>query len=267
MQEDFQVIFIVVIGTLLLILLVAFIVMSVYFYQRSQHKHINAMEDLKNTVQKEILIAQLEIKEKTLNTIAQEIHDNIGQVLSLAKLNLNKVLITDTTADSEKLNSTKDLIGKAIQDLRNLAKTLNTQYIGDHRLSQLLQTDVDMIDKMGDYKINVQLEGVERLHSPQNQLIIYRIIQESLNNIIKHAKGNQIDILLNYLPDSFHLTIKDNGVGFETESVISPEKSGSGSGIHNMQNRARLIGGVFSYESKPGIGTTLKLILPFNSTT
>ncbi len=267
MQEDFQVIFIVVIGTLLLILLVAFIVMSVYFYQRSQHKHLNAMEDLKNTVQKEILIAQLEIKEKTLNTIAQEIHDNIGQVLSLAKLNLNKVLITDTTADSEKLNSTKDLIGKAIQDLRNLSKTLNTQYIGDHNLSQLLQTDVDMIDKMGDYKINVQLEGVERLHSPQNQLIIYRIIQESLNNIIKHAKGNQIDILLNYLPDSFHLTIKDNGVGFETERVTSAEKGGSGSGILNMQNRARLIGGVFSYESKPGIGTTLKLILPFNSTT
>jgi two-component system, NarL family, sensor kinase len=267
MQEDFQVIFIVVIGTLLLILLVAFIVMSVYFYQRSQHKHLNAMEDLKNTVQKEILIAQLEIKEKTLNTIAQEIHDNIGQVLSLAKLNLNKVLVTDTTADSEKLNSTKDLIGKAIQDLRNLSKTLNTEYIGDHNLSQLLQTDINLIDKMGDYKINLKIEGVERLHTPQNQLIIYRITQEALNNIIKHAKGNQIDIILNYLPDSFHLTIKDNGVGFQTSSRISEGKRGNGSGIYNMQNRARLIGGVLSYESNPGAGTILKLILPFNSTT
>ena len=267
MQEDFQVIFIVVIGTLLLILLVAFIVMSVYFYQRAQHKHRDAMEDLKNTVQKEILIAQLEIKEKTLNTIAQEIHDNIGQVLSLAKLNLNKVLTTDATVDSEKINSTKELIGKAIQDLRNLSKTLNTPYIGDHSLSQLLQPDIDLIDKMGDYKINLQLAGVERLHSSQNQLIIYRIIQEALNNIIKHAKGNQIDIILNYLPDSFHLTIKDNGVGFETSRLISSGKSGNGSGIYNMQNRARLIGGDFSCESKPGVGTILKLILPFNSTT
>ena len=265
MQDDFQVIFIVVIGTFLLLLLVAFIVMSVYFYQRSQHKHISAMEDLKNTVQKEILIAQLEIKEKTLNTIAQEIHDNIGQVLSLAKLNLNKVLITDTVADSEKLNSTKDLIGKAIQDLRNLSKTLNTDYIGDHNLSLLLQTDVDLIDRMGDYKVSLRIEGVERLHTQQNQLIIYRIVQEALNNIVKHARGNQIEITLNYLPDSFHLTIKDNGVGFEMESITS-EGRGNGSGIYNMQNRARLIGAFFSCESKPGMGTTLKLTLPLNST-
>ena len=262
MQEDLQGIFIVMIGTLLLILLVAFIVMYICFYQRSQHKHLNEMEDLKNTVQKEILIAQLEIKEKNLATIAQEIHDNIGQVLSLAKLNLNKVLITDTTADAEKINSAKDLIGKAIQDLRNLSKTLNTQYIADHSLSQLLQPDINLIDKMGDYKINLQLEGVERLHTPQNQLIIYRIIQEALNNIIKHAKGNQIDIILNYLPDSFHLTIRDNGIGFETSSIMTEGKSGIGSGIFNMQKRARLIGADFSYESNPGMGTILKLILP-----
>jgi len=262
MQEDLQGIFIVMIGTLLLILLVAFIVMYICFYQRSQHKHLNEMEDLKNTVQKEILIAQLEIKEKNLATIAQEIHDNIGQVLSLAKLNLNKVLITDTTADSEKINSAKELIGKAIQDLRNLSKTLNTQYICDHSLSQLLQPDINLIDKMGDYKINLQLEGVERLHTPQNQLIIYRIIQEALNNIIKHAKGNQIDIILNYLPDSFHLTIRDNGIGFETSSIMTEGKSGIGSGIFNMQKRARLIGADFSYESNPGMGTILKLILP-----
>jgi two-component system, NarL family, sensor kinase len=267
MQEDFQAIFIVVIGTLLLLLLVAFIVMSVYFYQRSQHKHLNAMEDLKNTIQKEILIAQLEIKEKTLNTIAQEIHDNIGQVLSLAKLNLNKVLVTETTADHEKLNSTKDLIGKAIQDLRNLSKTLNTHYIGDHSLVELLQNDIEMISKMGDYKINLRVEGVEKLHTPQNQLIIYRITQEALNNIIKHAKGSQIDILLKYLSDSFELSIRDNGVGFDTETLVASEKSGNGSGIYNMQNRARLIGGVFSYESKPGMGTILKVVLPFTSTT
>ena len=267
MQEDFQVIFIVVIGTLLLILLAAFIAMYMCFYQRSQHKHLNAMEDIKNTVQKEILIAQLEIKEKNLDTIAQEIHDNIGQVLSLAKLNLNKVLITDTTADAEKIYSAKDLIGKAIQDLRNLSKTLNTQYIADHSLSQLLQPDINLIDKMGDYKINLQLHGVERLLTPQNQLIIYRIIQEALNNIINYAKGNHIDIILNYLPDSFHLTIKDNGVGFGTSSLMSEGKSGIGSGIFNMQYRARLIGADFSCESKPGVGTTLKLVLPFNSTT
>ena len=263
MQEDFQVIFIVAIGALLLVVSLIYVVVTVYVHQRSKHKH--AMEDLKNTVQKEMLVAQLEIKEKALNTIAEEIHENIGQMLSLAKLNLNKALITDTTTDSEKITSAKDLIGKAIQDLRNLSKTLDTSYIGDHSLSQLLQNDIHMIDKAGDYKINFRLTGTERHHNPQNQLIIYRIIQEALNNIIKHAKGNQIDIILNYLPDSFHFTIQDNGIGFETDPLPSPEKNG-GLGLYNMQNRARLIGGVFTYESKPGMGTVLKLVLPNSNT-
>lgn len=267
MQEDFQLIFVVVIGTLLLILLAAFIVLSVFFYQRSQHKNSKAMEDLKNSVQKEILVAQLEIKENTLNTIAQEIHDNIGQVLSLAKLNLSKVLITDSSSNSEKINTTRDLIGKAIQDLRNLSKTLNADYIGDHSLSQLIQTDIEMIEKMGDYKINVQLSGEENLLGSQYQLIIYRIIQEALSNIIKHAQGNQIDILLKYFPKEFNLVVKDNGIGFDVRNFLSGKEGRSGSGIYNMENRTRLIGGTFSYNSKPGEGTVLTVVLPFNSST
>ena len=263
MQQDFQVIFIVVIGSLLLILLVAFIVLSVFYYQRSQLRNSKAMEDLKNSVQKEMLVAQLEIKENTLNTIAQEIHDNIGQVLSLAKLNLTKVVITDSVSEAEKINTSRDLIGKAIQDLRNLSKTLNTNYIGEHRLSELIRTDIDMIEKVGDYKINLHLSGDENLLGSQYQLIVYRIMQEALTNIIKHAQGSKVEISLRYSPSSLHLVISDNGIGFDVEKFLS-QNEGRGSGIYNMEHRTRLIGGTFLYESIPGEGTVLTVVLPLN---
>jgi len=265
MQEDFHLIFIVVIGTFLLMLLVAFIVASVLYYRRSQRKNFKAIEDLKNSVQKEILLAELEIKENTLNTIAQEIHDNIGQVLSLAKLNLSKVLIGDSERDSDRVDATKSLIGKAIQDLRNLSKTLNTSYIGDHSLYQLILMDIEIIEKTGEYKIFAHLTGHEKHLAAQHQLIIYRIVQEALSNIIKHAQGNQIDIWLKYFPESFHLVIQDNGVGFDYNVVLSPDQRRTGSGLYNMENRSRLIGGTFACESKPGEGTILTVILPLNS--
>lgn len=263
MQEDFQVIFIVVIGTLLLILLVGFIVLSVYFYQRTQHRHSQDLADLKNSVQKEILIAQLEIKENTLNTISQEIHDNIGQVLSLAKLNLNTVLIHEASS-LDKITSTKDLIGKAIQDLRNLSKTLNSEYISEHSLSQLLQADIDTIEKSGDYKAELHIIGEERMLDPQHQLIIYRIFQEVLNNIIKHAKGDRIRILFDYSTNPFQLSIQDNGIGFGSANPAELRKTGNGSGLYNIQNRARLIGAELTYESTPNAGTTVKLAIPIS---
>lgn len=265
MQEDFHLIFVVVIGTFLLMMLVALIVVSVLFYRRSQRRNSKAMEDLKNSFQKEILLAELEIKENTLNTIAQEIHDNIGQVLSLAKLNLSKVLIADSAQDSDKVNVTKNLIGKAIQDLRNLSKTLNTSYIGDHSLSQLVDMDIDLIEKAGDYKIFAHLSGDEKQLASQDQVIIYRIIQEAFNNIIKHAQGNQIDVWLKYFPDSFQLVIKDNGVGFDHDAVIESHQNRKGSGLYNMENRTRLMGGTFACESRPGGGTILTVDLPLNS--
>ena len=264
MQEDFHVLFIVVIGTFLLMLLATLIVASVLFYRRSQRKSSKAIEDLRNSVQKEILLAELEIKENTLNTIAQEIHDNIGQVLSLAKLNLSKVLIAESATDYDKVNATKNLIGKAIQDLRNLSKTLNTSYIGDHSLSQLVLMDAELIEKTGDYRVVANVTGDEKQLAVQHQLIIYRIVQEALSNIIKHAKGDRIDIWLKYFPDSFQLVIKDNGVGFDHKAA--PHLIGNGSGLYNMENRTRLLGGTFTCESKLGEGTILTVLLPLNST-
>jgi two-component system, NarL family, sensor kinase len=113
--------------TFFLLLITSFVVVFVFINRNQHQKYLQEKEDAKNAFLQEILKAQLEMKEKTLHTISQEIHDNIGQILSLVKLNLNTILLDDDNPAAPKITTTKELVGKAIQDLRNLSKSLNTE--------------------------------------------------------------------------------------------------------------------------------------------
>jgi two-component system, NarL family, sensor kinase len=245
--------------TLLLFLITSFIVVFIFVHQSQYHKYIQDKEEMKNTFQQEILKAQLEMKEQTLHTVSQEIHDNIGQILSLVKLNLHTVLLEEDNPANAKITVTKELVGKAIQDLRNLSKTLNTEHIVHLKLSEVLRIELDMIQKTGLYTTQLKVKGSERPLDPQKQLILFRIAQETFNNILKHAKAQSIQVWLDYLPEQLTMRIQDNGAGFERSSGSGTEK---GTGLNNMYHRARLIGAEFEVNSQLGKGTLTRLTLP-----
>ncbi len=150
-------------------------------------------------ISREILKAQLEMKENTLHTISQEIHDNIGQVLSLVKLNLNTVVLEDCSPAIGKITASKELVGKAIQDLRNLSKSLNTEHISSGQFFPRLP------DRAGYHSENRlprnQPAGAwhRKALDPQKQLIIFRIAQEVIHNIIKHARARSLSVVLTTL--------------------------------------------------------------------
>jgi two-component system NarL family sensor kinase len=253
---------VIVIGSTLLMLLVSSFVVVFIFIHRSQYtKHLKEKEEIKNAFEQEILKAQLEMQEQTLHTISQEIHDNIGQVLSLAKLNLNTILLADDNPAAPKINTTKELVGKAIQDLRNLSKSLNTDHISQKKLSAALQLELDMIQKTGVFKTSLHVEGTEEPIDPQKQLIIFRMVQEALQNIIKHARASYIAVVLKYLPDNLVLSIQDDGIGFDLAALQNSELKEKGAGIGNMYHRARLIGADISIQSHLGKGTLTQLSL------
>jgi len=262
MQALADEIFIVIGITLLMLLITSFVVVFIFIHRSQYNKHLKEKEEIKNAFQQEILKAQLEMQEQPLHTISQEIHDNIGQVLSLAKLNLNTILLADDNPSASKINNTKELVGKAIQDLRNLSKSLNTDHISQKKLSESLQFELDMIGKTGIFKTNLTVEGTEEPVDPQKQLIIYRIVQEALQNIIKHAKAGYISIGLKYLPDQLIMRIQDDGTGFDLAAVQNSDLKEKGTGIGNMYHRAKLMGANISIESQLGKGTLTQLSLP-----
>jgi signal transduction histidine kinase len=257
---------IVIAVTVLLLVITIFVIVVVFISQQQHHKYLHEKEELTNMYQQEILQTQLEIKEQTLQNISQEIHDNIGQVLSLAKLNLSTLPAIEEPSVATKLTNTKELVSKAIQDLRNLSKTLDSDRVSEAGLYQALRFEMEQIEKTGAFTTRVQLKGTERQLEHPKEIIIFRIAQEALNNVIKHARAQTIIVTVTYLSQQFLLTITDDGIGFDVPALQQIEVYQKGSGLRNMYNRAKLIGGQLSIHSVPGQGTVTSLHLSLSQT-
>ena len=218
-------------------------------------------QELQFQFQQELLRSQLEIQEQTLKTISQEIHDNIGQVLSLAKINIATMPVDENnTALQEKVQTSKQLVSKAISDLRSLSHSLDTDYVKEMGLQRAIEYELEMIKKTGTMETYLHIEGSPARLDKQKELIIFRIVQESLNNIMKHAEAQKIHVEIQY-GSIINLQISDDGMGVDL-SPLNRDDSRFGLGIKNMHNRAKLIGADFSMQSTLGKGTTVKIVLP-----
>ena len=214
---------------------------------------------MEQTYQQELLQAQIEVQEQTLKHISQELHDNIGQILSLVKINLNNVNIREEEAALQKLNNTKILVSKALSDLRNLSKILDSNYVLRSKLSETLRFELDCIEQASGCATALWVRGKERLLTFQQQVVIFRIAQEVLNNAVKHAVPKNIRVELVFTPTHFRLRIDDNGMGFDLDEMQRDKAYERGVGLTNMYTRSALIGAQFSVQSTPGQGTTVLL--------
>ena len=262
MTESISDIYFLIFSTILLFFsLVFFIIVFFGHYRVKQKKYYTEKEEMKTSFQQEILRAQLEIQEQTLKNISQEIHDNIGQVLSLAKLNLATTEIGKISSElvQQNIDNSKSLVAKAIQDLRDLSKSLNTDYISDMGLARSIEYELEIIKKTGSFETIFEIAGTVFKLEHQKELILFRIVQEALNNILTHAKAKIIAIQIQYLPSFFSMTVSDNGVGFE---LGAKEIVNSGIGLKNMRSRAQLLGAEFIISSVLNEGTSVYIKLP-----
>jgi two-component system, NarL family, sensor kinase len=260
-NENNDIIVLIIAGSILLILLAVFIIYFFYLYQKRQQKNFKETQLLQSQFSQALLQSQLEIQEQTLKNISQEIHDNIGQVLSLAKLNLGTVSLEKPEQLQQKINDSRQLVAKAIQDLRDLSRSMDADHISSIGFAKALEDELQMIGKSG-YAVQLEVAGNRYRLDLQKELILFRIVQEILHNIIKHAKANQIQVYINYLPDLFELKIIDDGIGFDLSPLNENGNSNFGLGIRNMHNRAKLIGGEFAVHSELGKGTLVTIRLP-----
>ena len=195
---------------------------------------------------------------QVLKTISQEIHDNIGQVLSLVKLNLATTQISKPHEAEEKIRDSKELVAKAIIDLRDLSRSMNTDKIPELGLPEALKHELLMLKKTGSFETDFELTGTPYKLDSQKEIILFRTLQEAISNIIRHAGPCLVKAHIDYREDGLSLSIADDGGGFDTTAPAA------GIGIRNMQNRTRLIGADLRIEAAPGKGTVIKIELPHN---
>ena len=218
---------------------------------------------IRETYEREILQSQIEIQNHTLKQIGQELHDHIGQLLSLAMLQLN---ILDDEMDGSQhhpaLNEVQQVIGTIIQDVRTLSKSLDSDTIQRFGLCDSLTMELDRIQRMGRFQTQLTVQGTPYSLDPQVETVLFRMAQESLNNAIKHSAAKTLSVLIDYESQQFTLTIADDGRGFSVAETSQRVINESGSGLRNLQQRAILLGGVCEVDSQSGRGTKVHIRLP-----
>lgn len=254
-------ILIIALASIFVLLISSFIIIFIVVYQQRQQKNAKDKEDMKFAFQQELLKTQLEIQEATFKNISQEIHDNIGQSLSFIKLNINTIDINIPKLAIEKLYESNALLTKTIQDLRDLSKTLSTDFINDIGLSGAIEQQLKLLEKTGLYKTSILITGKVIKFDVHKELVVFRIVQELLNNIVKHAEANTVDALLQYDEHTLIIKISDNGKGFTPSSLNTNEQPAKGIGLYNIMNRVSLIGGKLQFDKPENGGTVATLTL------
>lgn len=252
-----------IITTLILfnIIFIAFIGAIIIFireYRIKKRKYIEQVHSIDETHKKELLETQMEIQEHTMRHIGREIHDNVGQKLTLASLYMQQLVFENKTLKANTvIMSVNTIIDESLKELRQLSKSLTDDTIKSHSIAQLIEKECRRINDAKLCKV-VFCDDYEITHvSYQIKSVIYRITQEFFQNSIKHAKCKNIIATLTNIDNSIHLILEDDGIGFMVQATKS-----RGIGIQNIKKRTELIGGTVILKSTINEGTKLVLKIP-----
>jgi len=257
--DNRTVIFVFVITGLVVLLMLGFILVMIFLSRKRQQKFAIQLENIRTNFEKELLKTQLEIQEQTFQYISQEIHDNIGQFISLAKLQLNTLNFRNVQLVKGQVAHSTELLTKALEDLRDLSRSLSSEIIRSNGLATAVELQIAQLKKLELPEVSYEVNGEYQFLDEQKEIFILRILQEAVNNIIRHSDARVVTIQLNYTQTNLSLHIADNGKGFDP-TVIG---NGNSSGISNMNKRARMIGAIFNITSTIGAGTAVNLLVPY----
>ncbi len=194
--------------------------------------------------------AVIESQEKERKRIAEELHDSVGQMLALVKLNLSGIESTD-----QLIQKTSQLLDESIDEIRTISHNLMPPDLKSKSLTEIAEN----LLKRNGLKYYFQTYGLADNLSEAIKFTLYRIIQEIIHNIIKHASANQINMSITQTDDGINLMVEDDGVGFNTSLV------NSGLGLKNIHSRVKLINGYFDVDSSLNRGTIYNVTIPLNN--
>jgi signal transduction histidine kinase len=249
-KEKLDLIISVIAASLFVLLLVISVLFLFRIYLKRKNKLLLEKERLNIEFEQTLLKSKLEIQEQTFNEISREIHDNIGQVLSLVRINLNTL---KAPGESEKIEMMDDLMGKAIADLRSISHSLNADHIRTNGWMLPVTRLLSDLQKTGKYKTFIQEDEELPTLGNDKPIILFRMIQEIVSNIIRHAAADTIH--LNARNENGKLVIKigDNGKGFDAG------KNPGGVGLQNLRSRSKMIGADLAIKSEQGKGTYITI--------
>ena len=239
-EEIRKIVLTISLSTFLILVFAIIVIVAILKYRRKQREYA----DREKSIKTELIKAVLEAKEEVLEDIADQVHIDIQQTLSLAKLSLNQILYTSNAAIQQQFDPIKELVNKAITEVKTLSRSFDPKMITGHTLEDNIARQLDRLRKKSNIETAFNTSESEIQVSNEKQIFIYRIVQEAINNILAHAKATKITIGLENKPNHFVVRIKDNGIGFPSYvNLNGTSYKTMGIGLRSIQHRTELMNG------------------------
>jgi two-component system NarL family sensor kinase len=254
---DFILIFSV--ATVGMLLLAGAIILFVVFYQKRMIKEQMRHQALEFEYQQKMLQAELESQESERRRLAADLHDSIGGMLSTIRVGISTM--GKLLPDPQSIDQTKQMLDDTITSVRRISRDLMPSTLERFGLTHALRELCERFQATS--KINIQFlqsEGFKSLDKTR-ELMIFRVVQELLNNAIKHSQANEIIVNL-HANDCIQVSVEDNGIGFDPDAMKKDTTSGKGLGLFNIENRARLLGAKLEYKRGRSQGSKTTITLP-----
>lgn len=249
-REEFLLIiyFIVVI-----LVLTTFGILFFVTFQRRKNRMLYEKFEAEKRYEQEIAQSRIEIQEQTLKNVGWELHDNIGQLLSVANMQLNMLVRTTGEDMLTSVTDIKEIVANSLQEVRSLSKSLNNEVVDYAGLEESVRNELTRFERLNIIATSIETTGDPYPIPSRDTIILFRILQEFFSNVIKHSKADHLKAEFHYSPQEVKIIARDNGVGFD---IREARKS---SGLINMESRAKLIGAGFELKSSAEKGTCLSL--------
>lgn len=248
--------------TIILVTFLVTLLSVMIIYRNRKLHHQREVASMKEKFSKELLQAQIEVQQQTMQYIGREIHDNVGQKLVLAALYTQHVDHPDAYT-AGKITAIMSIIQESLQDLRSLSQSLLASSMFTESLWELLLQECLKVTQSGICLAQLSGNAQEVSMSQSIKSFLLRILQEFIQNSLKHATCNHI--LISMETDNAQLEIQatDDGSGFDIHKLVLLE----GFGLTNMRKRAEMIQASFRLDSQPGMGTSMTISLPLEKLT
>ncbi len=233
----------IIIAVITLVILCIIIIMLFVVFQKRKNLLILQQKEAEKQFEQEITKTHIEIREETFRNISWELHDNIGQLVTLAKIQLQS---------SDNIEEVRITLDKALKELRTLSKAINPEALKRISLITAIKQEIERFNRLQYLMANLSVEGEEIPLNAEVQTVFFRILQEFFSNTIKHAKATSLDVSINFKDDRLNILATDNGIGFDNDNI-----SNLGIGLSNIAKRAQLVGAIANIDSIINEGTQL----------
>ncbi|MGE7776036.1 sensor histidine kinase [Chitinophaga sp. NPDC101104] len=246
-------------GTIVMMSLGIFVVIMVVLQQKQVVQYKLILKDKDLQLQKERLVAVLQGQEIERKRIAEDLHDEVGAQLSVLKLSLNSLQQLAGNGEKERLKETKEFTDTIIQQLRFISQSLHPTTLENLGLSHALDSFASLMNKNRQIAIQFRTDGSLFPVDREKALNVYRVVQELMNNILKHAEAQQVLITYQSTPQTLTIRVEDDGNEQLIDNLAASRQKTGHLGLKNIESRLNIIGGNITFVKNSPKGTSAEI--------